>query len=236
MVLSSRALRQRRDREYRQFVERNRNASNGGTELESLIAQVGLFVIHIISTLGYGGVFVAMAIESACIPLPSEIILPFTGYMVFLGRFGLWQATLAATLGNLFGAMVAYYVGVWGGRPFLKRYGRYFFFNEQEFAWTERLFARHGEITVFLGRVLPVVRTFISLPAGIARMNPVKVAFYSVIGALPWCFLLIVAGEKLGAKWNALKPFFHRFDLLIGVFVVLSLAYWIFRHFRKREK
>ncbi|CAA7601250.1 SNARE associated Golgi protein [Acididesulfobacillus acetoxydans] len=203
--------------------------------MTTLIAHLGAFVIRIISTLGYAGVFAAMALESACIPLPSEIILPFTGYMVFLGRFGLWQATLAATLGNLFGAMVAYYVGVWGGRPFLKRYGRYFFFNEREFAGTERIFARHGEITVFLGRVLPVVRTFISLPAGIARMNPLKVALYSLLGALPWCFLLILTGERLGAKWNALKPLFHRFDLVIGVFVVLALAFWIWRHVQKRN-
>lgn len=204
--------------------------------METLITQLGSFVIHIISTFGYGGIFVAMAIESACIPLPSEIILPFTGYMVFMGQFGLWQATLAATLGNLFGAMVAYYVGVWGGRPFLRRYGRYFFFNEEEFAWTERIFAKHGEITVFVGRVLPIVRTFISLPAGIARMNPVKVALYSVLGALPWCLLLIVTGEKLGAKWNALKPLFHRFDLIIGVLVVFGLVYWLWHHFRQRKK
>ena len=203
--------------------------------MESLITQLGSFVVYVISTLGYGGVFVAMAIESACIPLPSEIILPFTGYMVFTGRFGLWQATLAATLGNLFGAMVAYYIGAWGGRPFLRRYGRYFFFNEKEFALTERIFARHGEITVFLGRILPVVRTFISLPAGIARMNSVKVAIYSVLGALPWCFLLIVVGERLGANWSALKPLFHRFDLIIGVLVVLALVYWLYSHLRKRR-
>ncbi|MHB1651210.1 MAG: DedA family protein [Desulfitobacteriaceae bacterium] len=202
--------------------------------METIITQLGAFVILVISSLGYAGVFVAMAIESACIPLPSEIILPFTGYMVFLGRFGLWQATLAATLGNLFGALVAYYVGVWGGRPFLKRYGRYFFIKERELAWTEQLFARHGEATVFVGRVLPVVRTFISLPAGIARMNPVKMAVYTVLGALPWCLLLIIVGEKLGANWNALKPLFHRFDLVIGAVILLGLVYWVWQHFRRR--
>lgn len=202
--------------------------------MESMITQLGLFVISLISTLGYGGVFVAMAIESACIPLPSEIILPFTGYMVFTGRFGLWEATVAATLGNLFGAMVAYYVGVWGGRPFIKRYGRYFFINERELASTERLFARRGEMTVFVGRILPVVRTFISLPAGIAKMHPGKMALYTVLGALPWCLLLIVVGERLGANWNALKPLFHRFDLVIGGAIVAALAYWLWQHFRKR--
>lgn len=203
--------------------------------METLITQLGLFVVNIISLLGYGGVFVAMAIESACIPLPSEIILPFTGYMVFLGKFNLWEATFFATLGNLFGALVAYYVGVWGGRPFLRRYGRYLFINERELKWTENLFAKHGEITVFIGRVLPVVRTFISLPAGIARMNPFKMAIYTVLGALPWCLLLIVIGEKLGANWNALKPLFHRFDLVIGAMLLIGFVYWLMRHIKKNN-
>lgn len=183
--------------------------------------------------MGYFGVFLAMAIESACIPLPSEIILPFTGYMVYLGHFELWPATLAATLGNLFGGLVAYYAGVWGGRPFIKRYGHYFFIKEKELAWTERLFDRHGEVTVLVGRLLPIVRTFISLPAGIARMNPVKMSVYTVIGALPWCMFLIIAGEKLGENWNSLKPLFHRMDLVVGVLIALGLVYWALHRRRK---
>ncbi|MFZ3101341.1 MAG: DedA family protein [Desulfitobacteriaceae bacterium] len=202
--------------------------------MEAILMQLGQFVVNVISGFGYAGVFLAMAIESACIPLPSEIILPFTGYMVFKGHFGLWQATLAATLGNLFGGLVAYYVGVWGGRPFLKRYGHYFFIKERELAWTERLFAKHGEITVFVGRLLPVVRTFISLPAGIARMNPLKMVFYTVIGALPWCFVLIILGKKLGENWDSLKPLFHRLDLIIGGIIIIGLGYWLW-HRQKRS-
>jgi len=198
--------------------------------MENLLTQLAQFVIHIISSFGYLGVFIAMAIESACIPLPSEIILPFTGYMVYLGQFNLASATVAATLGNLFGALVAYYVGVYGGRPFVTRYGRYFFMNKQELERTERLFAHRGEMTVFVGRMLPVVRTFISLPAGIARMNPIKMATYTVLGALPWCFILIVIGAKLGENWNSLKPLFHRFDILIIGVVFLALVYWLRRH------
>ena len=203
--------------------------------MEVILVQLGQFVITVISGLGYAGVFLAMAIESACIPLPSEIILPFTGYMVFKGHFGLWQATLAATLGNLFGALVAYYVGVWGGRPFLIKYGHYFFIKERELAWTERLFAKHGEMTVFVGRLLPVVRTFISLPAGIARMNPVKMALYTVLGALPWCFALILVGKKLGENWNGLKPLFHRLDIIIGGIIVLGLGYWLWHRMKRRS-
>lgn len=197
--------------------------------METLLTQLAQFVIHIISSFGYFGVFLAMAIESACIPLPSEIILPFTGYMVYLGQFNLASATVAATLGNLFGALVAYYVGVYGGRPFVTRYGRYFFINKQELERTERLFAHRGEVTVFVGRMLPVVRTFISLPAGIARMNPLKMATYTLLGALPWCFILIVIGAKLGENWNSLKPLFHRFDILIIGVVFLALIYWLWR-------
>jgi membrane protein DedA with SNARE-associated domain len=196
---------------------------------------LGQFIVNIISGFGYLGVFLAMAIESACIPLPSEIILPFTGYMVFQGRFDLAQATLAAVLGNLFGGLVAYYIGVWGGRPFLQRYGRYFFINERELAWTEHLFAKYGEITVFIGRLLPVVRTFISLPAGVARMNPWKMSLYTILGAWPWCFVLIVAGKKLGENWNSLKGLFHRMDLIIGAFIILGLAYWLW-HRKKRAR
>lgn len=200
--------------------------------MEALITSLGQFVVHIISTFGYAGVFFAMAIESACIPLPSEIILPFTGYMVFIGQFGFWQATIAATLGNLFGGLIAYFVGVWGGRPFLKRYGRYFMIKERELAWTERLFERHGEVTVFVGRVLPIVRTFISLPAGIARMNLLKMSTYTVTGAFLWCTFLIFVGQKLGENWNSLKTYFHRADVVVGGVIVFAVIYVLWKHRR----
>lgn len=201
--------------------------------METILTSLGHFVVTIISAFGYAGVFLAMAIESACIPLPSEIILPFTGYMVFAGRFGFWQAVIAATLGNLFGGLVAYYIGLWGGRPFLKNYGRYLFINEKELAWTERLFDRRGEITVFLGRILPIVRTFISLPAGIARMNLVKMAGYTAFGAFLWCTFLIFVGRKLGENWDSLKPYFHRADVIVGGIVVLAVIYLILKRLRR---
>ena len=201
--------------------------------MEAILTNLGQFVVHMISTFGYVGVFFAMAIESACIPLPSEIILPFTGYMVYTGQFGFWQAIIAATLGNLFGGLVAYYVGVWGGRPFLKRYGRYIFINERELAWTEQLFDRHGEVTVFVGRVLPIVRTFISLPAGIARMNPLKMSTYTVTGAFLWCTFLIFVGQKLGENWDSLKPYFHRADVVVGGIIVLAVVYLVWKRRRR---
>ena len=200
-----------------------------------MITFLGQFVEHLILSFGYSGVFIAMAIESACIPLPSEIILPFTGYLVFAGHFGFWQATVMATLGNLFGGLVAYYAGVWGGRPFLKRYGRYFLINERELAWTERLFERHGEMTVLVGRMLPIVRTFISLPAGIARMNPFKMATYTAVGAFLWSALLIFVGQKLGENWDSLKPYFHRADVVIGGAIVIAVTYVVWKHFKRKK-
>ena len=204
--------------------------------METILTHLGQFVEYMISSFGYFGVFFAMAIESACIPLPSEIILPFTGYMVYAGYFGFWQATIVATLGNLFGALIAYYVGVWGGLPFLKRYGRYFFINERELAWTEKIFERNGEMTVFVGRMLPIIRTFISLPAGIARMNPLKMATYTTIGAFIWCALLIFVGQKLGENWNSLKPYFHRADLVVGGAIVLVVVFFVWKHLRRSKR
>lgn len=201
--------------------------------MEAILTHLGQFVTNLIGSLGYAGVFVAMAIESACIPLPSEIILPFTGYMVFTGHFNLITATIVATLGNLFGALVAYYIGVWGGRPFLQRYGKYLFIKEKELAWTERIFSRYGEVTVFVGRILPVVRTFISLPAGIARMNPFKMALYTFLGALPWCLLLIFTGEKLGENWKSLKPLFHQLDLVVAGVILIGLVFLIWKRLHK---
>lgn len=204
--------------------------------METILSHLAQFVVNIISLFGYFGVFLAMAIESACIPLPSEIILPFTGYMVYLGRFSLWQATITATLGNLFGALVAYYIGLWGGRPFIKRFGRYIFIHDRELSNAENLFERRGEVTVFISRLLPVVRTFISLPAGIARMNVIKMAIYTLAGALPWCLVLIIIGKKLGENWNTLKPLFHRFDLAIGILIIILLGCWIFKRSRRGKR
>src|SRR4030095_1656718 len=139
--------------------------------IEAVITLLSRFVINTISTLGYTGILVTMAIESACIPLPSEIIMPFSGYLVTTGQFTMLGVTLAGAIGNVVGSIVAYYAGVWGGRPFVARYGPYMRISHKDLDTADRWFARYGEATVFFSRMLPVVRTFISLPAGIAKMN-----------------------------------------------------------------
>ncbi|BDG59267.1 DedA family protein [Caldinitratiruptor microaerophilus] len=175
---------------------------------------------------GPGGIFLAMALESACFPLPSEVVLPFAGFLVARGRMGFWEAVTWATLGQLVGSWAAYVAGRYGGRPFLERYGRYVFLREHELAVAERWFARWGEVTAFFSRLLPGVRTFISLPAGIARMPLGRFTLYSALGVLPWTAALVWTGVKLGENWEALRAYFHYLDAVVvaAAFILLALA------------
>jgi len=185
-----------------------------------LMALSGL-IIGVIATLGYGGVILMMGLESACIPLPSEVIMPFSGYLVSAGRFDLQIVAIAGALGCLLGSYAAYYVGASGGRWFLERYGRWVLIAPHELEIADRFFARWGPHAVFSSRLLPVVRTFIAFPAGVARMSLLPFTIYTLAGSYLWCLLLAWAGMKLGQHWNALGPYFHRFD---GVTVVIMVA------------
>jgi membrane protein DedA with SNARE-associated domain len=195
-----------------------------------IIAVLSGFIISVISTLGYGGIVLLMAIESACIPLPSEVIMPFSGYLVHLGRFELLMVATMGALGCNLGSLVAYEVGYYGGRPLAEKYGAYLFLSERELAWADHFFARFGTLTVFISRMLPVVRTFIALPAGVARMGRVRFHVYTFLGSWPWCFVLAWIGVKLGERWDSdprLKLWFHRFDEVIGA-VILAAVIWFF--------
>ncbi len=203
--------------------------------IEWLIEVLGRFVIATISTFGYTGIVMTMAIESACIPLPSEIIMPFSGYLVSTGQFSLLGVTLAGAIGNVLGSLVAYYVGVWGGRPFVERYGRYVLISPHDVDLADRWFAKHGEAAVLIGRLLPVVRTFISLPAGIARMDVTKFVLYSFVGAMPFCYALAYVGLKMGEHWNQLHQYFHHADLVIGLCLAVGLGYFLWSHWPKRR-
>jgi membrane protein DedA with SNARE-associated domain len=187
-------------------------------------------IVNFIGTFGYRGIFFAMAIESACIPLPSEIIMPFSGFVVSEGNLTLWGITLAGALGNLFGSLFAYFIGLKGGRPFLERYGKFFLISQKKLQMTDNWFEKHGDKAVFIGRLLPAIRTYISLPAGIARMDFNKFVFYTFLGALPWCFALGYLGVVLGPKWVSLKSWFHLLDAIIILLVIASSIYFIFRY------
>lgn len=199
------------------------------TGIENALAN---FVITTLSTLGYGGVILLMAIESACIPLPSEVIMPFTGFLVASGRFSLWGAALAGAVGCTIGSTVAYVVGAYGGRPLILRYGRFVLLSKHDVDVADRWFARFGEATAFFARLLPVVRTFISLPAGVARMPFWRFLAYSFAGSFIWSLVLAYIGMQLGNHWEELGPIFRKFDIVVVVFVALLLALYLYRHLR----
>lgn len=190
-------------------------------------------IVAVISTLGYSGIVLLMAIESACVPLPSEIIMPFSGYLVSTGQMNLWLVSLAGAVGCVLGSLVAYWVGMKGGRPLIEKYGRYVLVSRHDLDLADRWFEKRGEIIVFVSRMLPAIRTFIAFPAGVARMNLKRFVIYTFAGSFPWCLGLAYVGQKLGEKWNkddTLKTWFHRFDFLIGIVAVILIAWWIWRH------
>lgn len=202
---------------------------------EKILATLATFTIWVISSGGYVGIALLMAIESACIPLPSEIIMPFAGYLVSVGRFNLYWAATAGAIGCNLGSIVAYEIGKRGGRPLAERWGRYVLVGPGELDTADRFFARFGGIAVLIGRLLPVIRSFIAFPAGVARMPLVPFHLYTFLGSWPWCFGLAWVGMKLGAKWNSdprVKAAFHSADLIIGIVLMAAIAFYIWHRVR----
>ncbi|WP_010160528.1 MULTISPECIES: DedA family protein [unclassified Sphingomonas] len=202
---------------------------------EKILATLATFTIWVISSGGYVGIAILMAIESACIPLPSEIIMPFAGYLVSVGRFNLFWAATAGAIGCNVGSIVAYEIGKRGGRPLAERWGRYLLIGPGELDTADRFFARFGSIAVLIGRLLPVVRSFIAFPAGVARMPLIPFHLYTFLGSWPWCFGLAWVGMTLGDKWNSdprIKAAFHSADLVIGVVLIAAIAFYIWHRVR----
>jgi membrane protein DedA with SNARE-associated domain len=199
-----------------------------------ILAPLSRFIIWIISGLGYGGIAVAMAIESACIPLPSEVIMPFAGYLVSQGRFSLWGVSLAGAIGCTLGSAVAYAVGAYGGRDFILKYGRYVLITPHEVAWADSWFARYGMAATFLSRLLPVIRTFISFPAGVARIPFGPFLVYAFLGSLPWSWVLAYAGMLLGEHWDQVGGVLHSLDVVIVVILTAGVAWFLWRHWPRR--
>lgn len=200
--------------------------------LEKIITVVAAWIMSVISTMGYGGIVLLMAIESACIPLPSEIIMPFAGFLVFKGEMNLWLVALAGAVGCVVGSIPAYYVGMFGGRPLAEKYGKYILLSKHDLDLADRLFEKHGEIIIFIARMLPAVRTFIAFPAGVVRMNMPKFITYTFVGSFIWCWLLGYAGMKFGENWESLKVYFHEFHYVIIGAGVVFLVWYVRRHFK----
>lgn len=195
------------------------------------------FLNSLYGAVGYLGVVIAMTIESAMIPLPSELILPYAGFLVSdptqiepltHGPWSFWIVVIVATIGNTLGSLIAYAIGAWGGRPFLERWGRYLLIRPHEIELAERFFDRYGAATAFFSRLLPIVRTFISFPAGVARMPLGRFVAYSTAGAFIWSTVLVFAGVQLGARWQDIRHALQPFDLIIAIAVLglVGLFIW----------
>jgi membrane protein DedA with SNARE-associated domain len=212
-------------------------AAEGANHVLAFIDQIVIpFLDSLYGAVGYLGVLIAMAIESAMIPLPSELILPYAGFLVSdpsklepltHGPWAFWVVVIAATIGNTIGSLIAYAIGAWGGRPFLERYGKYLLIRHHEIELAERFFDKYGNATAFFSRLLPVVRTFISFPAGVARMPLGRFIAYSTAGAFLWSTLLVYAGTVLGENWVDIRHALQPFDLLIAVGVVALVVLFV---------
>ena len=204
---------------------------------DQVLTVVTNWAVASISELGYLGVVILMAIESACIPLPSEIVMPFAGYLASIGKFSLVGAATMGAIGCNIGSTLAYVIAAKGGRRAIERWGTYIFIRPAELAQTERFFARYGAMAVFVGRLLPVVRTFISFPAGLARMPMLRFQVYTFLGSWPWCLALAYVGYVLGKRWDSdptLRSLFHQFDAVIVLALLFACGWFVW--LRRREK
>src|SRR5579863_10487739 len=222
--------------------------------VKAIFFVLGGFCVLVMGTLSYFGIALLMGIESACIPLPSELIMPYAGAMTDagvaaeLGRqyhvplpvFSLILAAIAGAIGCNLGSEVAYWVGAKGGRPAIEKFGRYLLIPKSELALVDRWFERRGDIIILVARLLPVVRTFIAFPAGVARMNRTKFHVYTFVGSLPWCLALAYAGQQLGIRLldpdSPLKKFMHKFDAAIAVAILAAAAYVVWSRIKGSRK
>lgn len=204
--------------------------------ITKIIDILAMVIITTISFFGYGGIFLLMFLESSGVPMPSEVIMPFSGFLAFKGQMVLWTIVIVGTLGNLTGSLFAYWIGVKGGRPLIEKYGKYILISHHDLDVADRLFTKHGQLVVFFGRLLPVVRTYISFPAGIAKMDLKKFVLYTTLGALPWVWLFGWLGIRLGANWDSIRVTLHNFDVSIAFLVVAAVGWYIWRHLKNKKK
>jgi membrane protein DedA with SNARE-associated domain len=194
-------------------------------------------LVGAIASGGYLSVVLLMAIQSACIPIPSEVIMPLAGYALAHTQLQLIILATVASLASNLGSIPAYWVGAYGGRPMVERYGSYLLLSRRDLDLVDHFFARFGSITVLIGRMLPIVRTFIAFPAGVAKMNQLRFHIYTFIGSWPWCYVLAYVGMKLGAQFNTnprFKEIFHRFHLGVEAVIIAAFVWFVISHWKNR--
>ena len=203
---------------------------------EKIIALLVHFVTNVIDMGGYAGIVGLMSINSACIPLPSEIIMTFSGYLVYLGHFNLFLAVVAGVVGCNLGSALAYWIGAKGGRPLVERYGKWVLMSSHDLDRMTWFFEKYGSITVLLARCMPMVQTFIAFPAGIARMPRLRFHIYISLGSGVWCSFLAYAGMKLGEKWHTDPRFyqaFHRFHPVVEIALLVGIVWFVWSHLKR---
>src|SRR5918994_6715439 len=193
------------------------------------------FVISIISNLGYPGVIFLMVLDSAMIPIPSEIILVFSGYLVTTGTFEPISLILAGSIGNVIGSIITYYIGLKFGRLFIMRFGKYFFIKEHHLEYTEKMFQKYGDKISFLGRLLPAIRTYISLPCGVAKMNLLKYSIYTFFGSVIWNTMFTYIGMQLGSNWQDIDNYSIYLEIVSGCVIIAFVIWFIIKMLRKRR-
>ena len=203
----------------------------------SMSEKIIALLVGAITTGGYPAVILLMAIQSACIPIPSEVIMPLAGYALAHTQLDLIILATVASLASNLGSIPAYWVGARGGRPMVERYGSFVLLSRHDLDRVDQFFARFGSIAVLIGRMLPIVRTFIAFPAGVAKMNQLRFHIYTFIGSWPWCYALAWVGMKLGATWNTdprFKEIFHRFHLAVELVLIVGFLWFVISHWKNR--
>jgi len=201
--------------------------------VEAIEEQIVLFLQNLFTTIGWTGVITAMAIESACIPLPSEVTMPLAGWMLVEDTIGILWAGLYGAIGCTLGSIATYWIGASGGRPLLEKYGKYVLITRRDIERADRWFNKYGEATAFFSRLLPIVRTFISLPAGVARMGFMKFTLYSFVGSYLWCAALAWAGFVFGEHWRTVRQYMRPFDIPIAIALTALVCWFIYRHVKE---
>lgn len=204
--------------------------------LHDALAWVSTFATATISALGYPGIVFLMALESMIVPLPSELVMPFAGYLVATGRFSFWLVVLASVIGSIIGSLLSYYLGAYGGEPLLKRYGKYALLDEEDLERTQAWFARRGEATIFIGRFIPVVRHLISIPAGVGKMDLKKFCAYTIAGATLWNGFLAWLGYLLGKNWESVRQHTEIVSIIVAVLLVIGAVWFIAHHIRRKTR
>lgn len=200
-----------------------------------MIEQIALWIEYIMEVLGYPGLVLMMALESMVAPVPSEIVMPFAGFLIVKGSFTIWGGIVASSLGTIIGSLISYYMGKWGGYPIVIRFGKYLLLDKEHLDFTVRWFEKRGEITILTCRFIPVVRHLISIPAGVGNMNIIKFSIYTLIGGTIWNTILLFAGIWLKEHWHIIHDYSSQIDKVVVVILVIGGAWWVWKQLQRRK-